>query len=178
MDYTINTGDQNHNVGTEGPASTEAVGSYTGWAILDRVGCTVVASATNAVSPLTGVREYNGISFERSEVGIKHISDGTSNTYLVGEKYLASNQYETGTDEADNETWCSGFNDDNHRVTFNVPRQDAVGVADSAKLFDSPHAGGVLMSRCDGSVGLISFDVDRKVFQAGGNRADGTVDGN
>jgi hypothetical protein len=130
------------------------------------------------VSPLTGVREYNGISFERSEVGIKHITDGTSNTYLIGEKFLASDQYETGADEADNETWCTGFNNDNHRVTFNPPRQDAKGVPDSAKLFGSAHAGGVLMSRCDGSAGMISFDVDQKAFQAGGNRADGTVDGN
>ena len=28
-----------------------------------------------------------GIMFQESEVGIKHINDGTSKTYLIGERY-------------------------------------------------------------------------------------------
>ena len=56
-----------------------------------------------------------GVSFQRSEVKIKHLTDGTSHTYIIGEKYINPNHYETGPDGADNETWCTGFNNDNFR---------------------------------------------------------------
>src|SRR5262245_1234946 len=52
------------------------------------------------------ILNYTGVSFRRSEVSMRHITDGTSRTYLIGEKYLNPDEYETGEGGADNETWC------------------------------------------------------------------------
>ena len=59
----------------------------------------------------------SGISYERSHVKISQIVDGTSKTYMVGEKFITNDNYDTGADPGDNETWCTGFNNDNFRVT-------------------------------------------------------------
>jgi prepilin-type N-terminal cleavage/methylation domain-containing protein len=115
-----------------------------------------------------------GISFQRSEVGIKHVTDGTSRTYLIGERYINPNSYETGTDGADNETWCTGFNNDNFRCAFDPPMQDRPGVAFSNR-FGSVHPVGWYVSWCDGHVELVSYDIELMVHRGNGNRAD---DGN
>jgi prepilin-type N-terminal cleavage/methylation domain-containing protein len=180
LDYAISCGDQKHNNCTEGPPSPADAATYSSWCILDRVGSTISKSSpnyANIVSPLTGAIEYNGVSFERSEVSLKHVTDGSSNTYLIGEKYLISSQYETGTDSADNETWCSGFNNDNFRSAHDLPQPDRSDFS-SDLIFGSAHSAGFYMARCDGSVDLVSYDIDLKVHQAGGNRADGTIAGN
>jgi prepilin-type N-terminal cleavage/methylation domain-containing protein len=179
LDYAISSGDQKHNYCKSGPLAFDDYPTYTDWCILDRIGSTINKSSpnyANIVSPLTGAIEYNGVSFERSEVSLKQVTDGSSNTYLIGEKYLNSSQYETGTDSADNETWCSGFNNDNFRSSHDLPQQDHVDFS-SDLIFGSAHAAGFFMAKCDGSVDLVSYDVDIKVHQAGGNRADGTVAG-
>ena len=129
----------------------------------------------------------NGISFQRSQVTLQQVTDGSSNTYMVGEKALTSTNYETGGDAGDNETWCTGYNNDNYRKTasgtygsltaltplldaptypVNVPGQDAFGAA---------HAGGVNMAYCDGSIHTVSYDVDWQVHRDLGDRADGNV---
>ena len=38
-----------------------------------------------------------GICYRRSKVTIAMISDGTSNTYLLGEKYMNAASYSSGT---------------------------------------------------------------------------------
>ena len=58
-----------------------------------------------------------GVSFERSTIPIRRITDGTSKTYLVAERYIFEPDYETGFSIGDNETWCTGFNNDNYRKT-------------------------------------------------------------
>ena len=61
-----------------------------------------------------------GISFQRSEITLANILDGTSNTYLVGEKYMDADEYDTGTDYGDNEGIYDGFGNNNTRCT-NIP---------------------------------------------------------
>ncbi len=42
-------------------------------------------------SPVTDT--INGVCFQRSKIGFKHITDGSSNTYMVGEKYMNPDSY-------------------------------------------------------------------------------------
>jgi prepilin-type processing-associated H-X9-DG protein len=139
----------------------------------------------------------NGISFQRSEVSFRQISDGTTNTYMVGEKAITTTNYETGADLGDNETWCTGFNNDNFRKTAwgsipnlqeLVPLPDAptypplpagitgtpdTVVARGIASFGSPHSGGMNIAFCDGSIHTISYDVDWQVHRNLGDRNDG-----
>ncbi|WP_442484599.1 DUF1559 family PulG-like putative transporter [Aeoliella sp. SH292] len=125
-----------------------------------------------------------GISYARSEVGMRRISDGTSNTYMIGERYIPVAHYETGEWGGDNETWCTGFNNDNYRVTGRLnganivpltPAQDSDADNDGAGRFGSAHAAVWLMAYCDGSVHAMSFDIDGNAHRDLGNREDGNV---
>jgi prepilin-type N-terminal cleavage/methylation domain-containing protein/prepilin-type processing-associated H-X9-DG protein len=130
-------------------------------------------------------RLLNGISFQRSQIALRHVTDGSTNTYLVGEKALTTTNYETGADPGDNETWCTGFNNDNFRVTADgepdapeplPPILDAPAYPQGAAgqfAFGSPHGGGVNMAYCDGSVHVISYEIDPVVHRHFGHRADG-----
>jgi prepilin-type N-terminal cleavage/methylation domain-containing protein len=132
---------------------------------------------TNPTDGSTPVQRYTGVSFQRSEVAIKHIVDGTSHTYLIGERFVDSKHYETGGDNGDNETWCSGFNNDNFRMAFDPPAQDrtlpSIYECCYSNRFGSVHAAGFYMSWCDGHVELVGYDVDLQVHRANGNRKDG-----
>jgi prepilin-type N-terminal cleavage/methylation domain-containing protein len=116
--------------------------------------------------------QYTGVCFQRSEVGVEHIADGTSNTYLIGEKYMRPIDYETGADPGDNETWGTGFNNDVNRCGNEAPLQDTPLIA-SATRFGSPHTGGWFASYCDGHVELVSYDIEIPVHKGNANRADG-----
>jgi prepilin-type N-terminal cleavage/methylation domain-containing protein len=123
------------------------------------------------VPPAALVDQYTGVCFQRSEVGIKHITDGTSQTYLIGEKYLNPNNYENGVDAGDNETWATGFNNDVFRCGNELPLQDNPAIT-SATRFGAVHTGGWFASFCDAHVELISFDIDINVHKGNANRAD------
>ncbi len=133
-----------------------------------------------------------GISYERSEISIRRITDGTSKTYMIGEKYIPVAQYETGIDHGDNETWCTGFNNDNFRATGRwngTEIVEAAPVPDTTPVdtlrdgpietwlwrFGSAHPGGWQVAFCDGSVDTVSYDIDWQVHRDLGNRADGNV---
>lgn len=132
----------------------------------------------------SGIREVNGIMYQRSQVSHRHITDGTTKTYLCGEKAMQTGDYETGTSGGDNETWCTGFNNDNFRTTAVgyptsralTPEQDAPLLSnDHNHAFGSPHSGGMNMAFCDGSIQTINFDIDWQVHRDMGDRADGNV---
>ena len=57
-----------------------------------------------------------GICYQRSKIRANDITDGLSNTYLVGEKSLRSDQYYTGQ-SGDNETMYTGMDIDTVRLT-------------------------------------------------------------
>ncbi len=52
------------------------------------------------------------------------VTDGTSHTYLIGEKFLDSKHYEDGLYDADNDTLFTGMGDDNYRLTIEAPIND------------------------------------------------------
>ncbi len=116
--------------------------------------------------------ELTGIIFQRSEIGIKHIKDGTSKTYLVGERYLNAAAYSTGQDTGDNETWAAGFDNDNSRVAEELPQQDRIG-AQNGRVCGSAHPSVFHMAWCDGHSEPISYDIDLEVHKSNANRKDG-----
>jgi len=152
---------------------------------------------TNDPSGTWKLRFQTGPIFYRSEIGIKRIEDGTSNTYLIGEKYVAPGSYEgaaTATDAAfdygENQSAYAGYEWDNQRVAATLPTpavpsplepadnyqplQDRVGYKpDRAIRFGSAHSGGFNMVLCDGSVRNISYDIDPTTHTYLANRLDG-----
>jgi prepilin-type N-terminal cleavage/methylation domain-containing protein/prepilin-type processing-associated H-X9-DG protein len=114
-------------------------------------------------------RKWTGVIFQRSEIRIGDITNGTSNTYLLGEKYLNPTDYLTGMDGADNENMYIGFDNDICRITAIAPRQDKRGYQDYIR-FGSAHVGGFNMLYCDGRVEVVGYDVDPKVHLRAGDR--------
>lgn len=117
--------------------------------------------------------DWDGLAYIRTAVPLASITDGLSNTLLVGEKYVESGQYETGEDWGDNEPIFSGFNNDNHRSS-NASWQymrDSKGKI-SVGSFGSPHQAGNFVM-CDGSVQTFSYSISKTVFSDVGGRNDG-----
>ncbi|WP_425616266.1 DUF1559 domain-containing protein [Anatilimnocola sp. NA78] len=121
---------------------------------------------------------YPGILFDKSTVKLKDITDGLSNSFMVGEKYLSPTAYTTGTDAADNENLYVGFDNDNSRSVavpgYFPPRQDTRLVA-NLQIFGSAHPGGFNMVMCDGSVRVIQYTIDEISYRYLGNVMDGEV---
>ena len=65
-----------------------------------------------------GHDDATGVIYRRSEIQIAHIRDGTSNTYLLGERYLNPDFYFRGTLCADDQGWDLGYDFDTNRWTY------------------------------------------------------------
>jgi hypothetical protein len=118
---------------------------------------------------------FDGVIFAASEVRTSQVTDGTSNTYLIGEKYLVPDNYYNGEDAADNENAYMGDNADIIRwadPTLPLPRQDTPGFVPGF-IYGSAHATGFGIAMCDGSVRVISFSIDQTTHGRLSNRHDG-----
>lgn len=149
-DYAANAGDQVRNEIYPGPRSYE-----------------------QGLSPnyrWPNVSDATGVCFQRSMVRIQYIKRGTSNVFMIGEKYLNPDHYETGRDGADNEQCFAGYDNDIFRVTRWPPQQDRPGYANT-RIFGGAHAAGIQMARCDGSVDVVFYGVSPKVFRTAGKRS-------
>ena len=134
------------------------------------------------VGALTGSWSAPPFTAKRSLVKIAEVTDGTSNTYLIGEKYLISDHYFDSEDPADDNSGpYMGHDWDICRFTyanlvnpqnFIAPLQDQPGFSDPMR-FGSAHANGFNMAFCDGSVQLISYQIDSAVHTLLSNRHDG-----
>lgn len=128
----------------------------------------------------------SGVNYVGTEVKLKDVSDGTSNTYAVGEKYLNSDKYEgdgsdTNGDGGDNHSVYQGYDYDINRWTAykqndpnypnDEPLQDRPGLT-NFRIFGSAHNAGCNMLYCDGSVQSIAYGVDPEVHRLAGNRHD------
>jgi prepilin-type N-terminal cleavage/methylation domain-containing protein/prepilin-type processing-associated H-X9-DG protein len=126
-------------------------------------------------------------------VKVAKITDGTSKTLLVGEKYVRSDAYDgpfTGVNRnSDDRGWSDGYDADLLRSTCFPPVQDSDGIGWSTFLknyfdddpgtafalfnvfhFGSAHPGGINVVFADGSGHTISYDIDALVFNAFGTR--------
>lgn len=115
---------------------------------------------------------YTGVSFEISTVRKDDVTDGLSQTILVGEKYLAESSYGAGNVGADNENMYVGFDNDTNRVTSSLPMMDRWGL-DNPTIFGSAHANAANFVLCDGAVISVSYQVNATIFSELGTRAEG-----
>jgi prepilin-type N-terminal cleavage/methylation domain-containing protein len=119
----------------------------------------------------------NGICTQRSTIRISQITDGTSNTAMLGEKYLQPERYFDGVDPADDQCVYTGHDRDNAGYTADdseiyLPLQDEPSRITKHHRFGGPHHHGFNMAYCDGSVHLISWDIDANVWKDCGGRND------
>lgn len=114
----------------------------------------------------TDTSKCTGICFLRSQVGMADIRDGSSRTYLIGEKYAVMGGWDPGDDQG----VYAGFDYDTVRFTNGVLTPDQ-----SQKFierFGSSHPTGGHFVFCDGSVRAISFDINPRIHRFLGNRRD------
>jgi len=132
------------------------------------------ASAT--ITDWPPLDSQSGVNFTGAEIEIQHISDGTGNTYMVGEKFVDSLTYlSDGTlNGGDNHSYYSGFDWDTHRFAADEwpPLPDSPG-ANFYEMFGSAHPATWHGLFCDGSVKAISYDVDITTHKRLANRHDG-----
>jgi prepilin-type processing-associated H-X9-DG protein len=202
-DYAANGGDSYHS----------ASASYRDGTFFWQPGSYAEASGTGRVPPQFGTYEafcndsnskfyQTGVSHYRSEIKLSQIEDGASNTYMVGEKGLGVDQYEStggtsgspGFSWGENQSAFNGWEWDQHRVAWNSkwltpptrspadaefhqPQQDRAGIAlyDPEVKFGSAHAGGFNMAFCDGSIHVISYEIDYLTHAYLASRLDGQV---
>lgn len=160
-DYAMNCGDHNSNEINPGPGS--------------------LTTGDDPAHTWPDTKHLTGVSFMRSVVTIAQIRDGTTNTFMIGEKYLCPDHYETGSDPSDNENMYVGYDNDNFRSTYRdannpqnswLPLRDRPGFI-STYRFGSAHSGGLNFVMCDGSVQSVSYTIDSLVYKHLGNRMDG-----
>ena len=118
-----------------------------------------------------------------SPTKISKITDGTSKTMMIGEKYIREDTYLIGS-SSDDTGWSDGYDPDTFRSTGVPPLNDSQ-VDNKANtftgdfgnlpswyvfLFGSAHAGGFNAVFADGSVHSINYDIDLYVFNGLGTR--------
>jgi type II secretory pathway pseudopilin PulG len=157
-DYAINAGDTGTNELSGG----------------NQAGPTAIGDAELGY-PWPASNIYSGVSHFRSRIRAAQVQDGLSKTFLIGEKYLATPAYYSGTTQADRGFALIGYAPDTVRMTSRdqPPAQDAT--QHNWTRFGSAHSSGCQFVLCDSSVRIVSYDIDPRVYRATGNRHDGEV---
>ncbi len=190
-DYAANSGDaiEFDTLNMWEPPSYAAADNNPQWTVT-----TVCIAGSLARAPAAARFCQTGTMYYHSEVKLSQITDGTTNTYLIGEKYLRPEAYEGATSTSapgwsfgENQSMYTGYEWDNHRVAhhpdrrapgagaeYYQPRQDTPGY-ENAGAFGSAHAAGLNMAMCDGSVQFLSYDIDPDAHRWLANRSDSNV---
>jgi hypothetical protein len=110
--------------------------------------------------------QQQGVMYGGSIVKIKQITDGTSKTYLCGEKYHNPAAYLDCSDYTDTEGAWTGNNDDSLRTGHLQPIQDQMGLrAQDYVAFGSAHPAIFHVAWCDGSVSAIGYDIELQIHR-------------
>lgn len=172
------------NGGNGGPPVPRGV--YDG--VIVRTPWLITAPATNTMSAkgefVEGVPKATKVA---------QISDGTSNTMVVSEKFIRQDLYE-GSNASDDRGWSDGWDPDNVRTTAFPPISDGdTGICfnedsnisktcDPTRVpdvffFGSAHPSGINAVFADASAHHITFDIDLLLFNALATRAEAeTID--
>lgn len=181
-----------------------------GWLVMRRSPASYIANASglcvdqNVRYKTIRMANLDGVIFPESKISMKQITDGTSQTILIGEAVHDANSVEIlgsqaepqlgdrkdhwalGSDDIDGIGGASaGFDPSEGHGSTAVPinyQNNFPGVigckglvnADCQKMqlaFGSVHSGGAQFARCDGSVDVVSEDVDVNVWRDLGTRA-------
>ncbi len=147
----------------------------------EQLGVGFLAGPSNLESGLNGNYQWNeegtGIIANHREIRLEDIIDGTTNTYLIGEKYLSPDEYETGTSLGDDQSVYSGDERDVVRFTAGLrPIQDRPGLLGTWE-FGSAHSSGFFMAFGDGSVQTVGYEIDPDVHRRLSNKDDGVAVG-
>lgn len=135
----------------------------------------------------TGQRVFfqNGIIYANSKTRFADITDGTTNTYMIGEsRYMPTSNMRTDGFHAG---WSSSLKADTNfavPLTFaaavlqiNAQRECTANVADCfnfvSRLFGSKHNGGCHFGMADGSVQFVSQNIDINLYRQAAVRNDG-----
>lgn len=177
-DYAANAGTRMHSGSHKGPSSIADGLSKTNWYVSNH-------------------EDLNGVCYQASEVKISQISDGTSSTYLIGEKYVTARDFEgelvqnSALEKGDNlpmyvghdwDTLRWGARRPNDLNSVFLPQPDGTWSRESqtgegyVSHFGSSHPAGLNMLFCDGSVQLVTYDIDPALQMNRSDRADGRVD--
>lgn len=157
----------------------------------------VIAKAFNVSNLAQGVNQ--GSNWHKlGKVTFASVTDGTSNTMMIAEKFLAPAFYD-GWHYGDDKGAYHGYDEVNARSTVNNPRYfpnpardfnmadyaacpqdvpgdtlDAFPCWHSGLTFGSAHPAGINAVFADGSVHNIKYGIDADVFNALGHRSDGS----
>ncbi|MEQ8849638.1 DUF1559 domain-containing protein [Botrimarina sp.] len=112
-------------------------------------------------------------------VGFERITDGSSRTAVVFEKWVNPTTYDSGSRPADDYGWSDGWDWDALRLTICRPLQDtdAGAVANPSGLpvvsAGSAHPGVMNAALADGAVQTLALDIDIETLNRLGHRSDG-----
>ncbi len=122
--------------------------------------------------------DYNnigtGVIYSLSAIKLGEITDGTSHTYVIGEKYLNADNYTNSVEGTDNNPIYAGFDWDWQRWSGNGLVRDRKGLSDWLS-FGGPHPAGANMAFCDGSVRHVMFSIDLATHTNLCHKSDGNV---
>ncbi len=119
--------------------------------------------------------KVTGVSWQRGSVATDRIQDGSSHTYLIGEKRVATSGF---SDRGNDQSMYSGVDLDITRWTMEAPSPDGVFDNPLDRRFGSAHASGCYMAMCDGSVQFKSYSIHPNIHRALGHRKDGDIGAN
>ena len=124
--------------------------------------------------------QFPGILFFNSEITFGEIPDGTSNTFLLGERdgadlgggYQRAASAWCGAERASWLNTCLGPTSGDARWTLNSAD---FGFWEQWVPFSSSHPGGANFARADGSITYVTDEIDGDAFEQSGTRAGGEV---
>ena len=128
-------------------------------------------AGSNGIGDLGIPDVQDGLVSRMSRLMSASVADGLSNTYLVGEKYVSSSTYYSGTDTGDDGPMMAGYSSDTARWGYTPPAMDTK--ASNPAAFGSGHRAGWNMAYADGMVRTISFSIDPTLHAHLSGRNDG-----